>query len=80
MGVDMTFFEKVCNCEDCPCLNVDRDESVCNLGYRLDFRYMENNELIYSSTSCELISINFGNKVLKPAFVYATKKRPDIGS
>ena len=77
MGVDMTFFEKVCNCEDCPCLNVDRDESVCNLGCRLDFRYMENEELIYSSTSCELISINLGNKILKPVLVYATKIRPD---
>ena len=68
-------FEKVYNCEDCPCLNSNRDESVCNLGYRLDFRYMLDEELIYSSTSCELISVNIGNEVLKPVFVYATKKK-----
>lgn len=72
----MTFFEKVCNCEDCPCLNSDRSESVCNLGYSLDFRYMLDEELIYSSTSCELKTVNFGNKVFKPVLVYATKKRP----
>lgn len=70
----MRTFEKVCDCENCPCLNSDLEESVCNLGYRLDFRYMENEELIYSSTSCELISINLGDKTIEPVFVYATKK------
>ena len=34
-------FEKVFDCSNCPCLNSDRDESVCNLRYHLDFRYME---------------------------------------
>lgn len=74
----MIAFEKVCDCTDCPYLNSDRDESVCNLGYRLDFRYMEDRELIYSSNSCELISVNSGNKVFKPALVCATKIRPNI--
>ena len=48
------------NCEDCPCLKRLFGHGGCGLGYKVEVRWIEKQQLnMHTSTNCELSHIKY---------------------